>query len=692
MRATVNRPAAALRLLRRSAAPCAAAALALAPACRDATSPKPLVEISVAVDSIVGPTIAQDTAGPELTCDLYLRADGRGPASGRAIWKGATVRWFLGQDRRTPVDSIVMPASDVQAWWGTPYLTPGESRRARWTLHSSLPFEGVAEFLYAPAAGEASATASARFACGPVVDSTTLPPAILTISVTRPPAGLQPGDTLDVTFMAYGPAGLLKTTAAVTSPCSSSVAFWEDLRTTVVRTAHIPLPVTCEFGVPLTVTAGVIDGATRSSSRVVYTDLALVDRTPPAVHTRFFRPDSAGVPTETFAGQFFVDDTLRLQAYADDNHGLSAVVWELRPAGYRDSALVSGPSAAPILRIALRPEFVGPAQLRLWARDAAGLESDTIVSLADSLIIYPSVPRPTHTVSVYGHITDFSLDARRGVVYALVMGLESVIALSPVTGLETASVPVGDYPLELDPTAGGDSLIVLLPNRRALGIVDLRDLSRPPTFVPLAALDSASGETPRHLRVTSSGKVFISTWGTGASHFRLLEVDLGTGVQRFRTDAGDGGHIGEGLLAPSLDRSVLVLNGGSNLAQRYEAATDRFGPRTSFTSYYGLPQVDLTGSHVAVGLEVYDASLQFLRTVRSMGPGSVQVATISADGAFVLQAVYPAGLLRSRVSDGALVDRTPLPFVVDRLSRSADGTMLAALLSGGGMLTFIDLR
>src|SRR5207237_4498366 len=87
-------------------------------------------------------------------------------------------------------------------------------------------------------------------------------------------------------------------------------------------------------------------------------------------------------------------------------------------------------------------------------------------------------------------------------------------------------------------------------------------------------------------------------------------------VQRLRTDAGDGGNVGVAALERSFDHSTVVLRGNPTLFQRYDASSDAFGPLHSVASI-GTISVDGTGQHVALGADVYDATLGLLGRVAS---------------------------------------------------------------------------
>jgi hypothetical protein len=335
--------------------------------------------------------------------------------------------------------------------------------------------------------------------------------------------------------------------------------------------------------------------------------------------------------------------------------------------------------------------------LRFYARDSVGLTSDTVVSPLDSVRVYPTITRSTPAAAVDGEIRDVAIDQRRGVIYLGQGNQHRLAVFSPAAMTVTSTLALPAVPTDLDLTAGGDSLLIALPYRRALGVIDLQHSPLAVTLLPLTSLDTTTlDQRPWHVRVAANGKAFVSLQGAVPSAYTLLEVDLGTGVQRRRTDAGDGGNVAGGLLERSRDGSYLAMNGGPGLFQSYDGASDTFGPRGSAIPYDWRPSVDATGQHVAISLDIYDRTLQFIRRVHSpiLFPGVVSSA-FSGDGLTLYQGAGIYGIVRSRVSDGAMIDRSLSPVLPDLVRVSPDGTMLVIVNSnccGTSHVAVMDMR
>jgi hypothetical protein len=260
----------------------------------------------------------------------------------------------------------------------------------------------------------------------------------------------------------------------------------------------------------------------------------------------------------------------------------------------------------------------------------------------------------------------------------------------------TGSIRMPSFAPDFDITAGGDSLIAVLPVDHALGVIDLRQASPEPVLIPLTLLDATLDQHPAHVRTLSNGKAFVSLAGSMPTAYVLMEVDLATGAQTIRADAGESGYVGGGELGRSLDHSVVVVNGGPTYFQRYDVATDHFGARKSASVNDVTPVLDATGRYVAVGLDLYDQSLEHLRRVSSpVLPGGVIPTALSADGEVLHQMLSTTGLIRSRVSDGAILDRTINPIGALEMRISDDGTVLmttVALDYNSSKVSTIDVR
>lgn len=668
-------------------------------ACGDATAPRKTLTVTITVTRVDSPVIqVEGDTLPSIACDVEFSATASG--EGSAKWLEAKGLWYAGVDRSTPFDSVVWSASEIQYSWDKAGIGAGQTQKATWTFYAGAPFTTALEFHYQPVDGGVlgeEKTAAAQFTCGPAPSSDTPAPMVTALATGPMPDALEPSDSLTVEYTAASPAGLWQTAVVVSGPCEVHQLFAERLQTSVTRSARIPIPPECQLGVPLVVTVIAQDAGLRTGGRVLQTHVSLVDETPPTLSALYFPPAGTGLP-DYQSGIFFGGDSITIWPLVADNHELSELFWEILPeeVAVDDSLQLTGARAAPTIVVPLPLEASGPIQIRLHARDAVGLASGAISTSQGAIHVYPTVERPTAWTRVDGQTFGAIADTKRGVAYLLQPNAHRISVLSLSTMTVAGAIAMPSYPTEFDITPGGDSLVVVLPEEGALAVVNLRQSSSQPTLIPLTLLDTATDQHPQHLRTLSNGKVFVSLRGTVPSAYVLMEVDLTTGAQRIRADAGDGGQVGGGYLARSLDHSVIVVNGGPTFFQRYDVTSDAFGTRRSASVYDLTPVVDATGLYVAVGLDIYDESLQHLRRASSpvLPPSTIPTA-LSPDGQILYQLLSSTGLMRSRVSDGSLVDRTRNPIGGLQLWISDDGSLIMTVrdpFENPSNISTIDLR
>jgi hypothetical protein len=662
--------------------------------CGDSTAPPPPLGVEISVYHLDTPVIGTTEDGfPIMTCEVEFRANASG--AGSAEWLGAKALWFTGTDRSTPLDSSVVSSSEVRTAWQKTGIAAGETQFSVWTFTYGAPFTASVKYSYKPE-GDDAKTAVVEFSCGPTTDADTPDPSITELTAAAVAGELEPGDTLTVDYTATSPTGIWQTAVVLSGPCEVQQLFAEQLETKLTRSTRIPLPAECRLGVPINVTVFARDAGLQTGARVLHTDVSLVDETPPSIAPMFL--PSMGSASSDLAGVFFGGDSISVVLHAWDNHALQSLHWEILPAGMAaDGTLeVTGASTSSTIRIPLPLDASGQIQLRLYARDAAGLTSNVVTTTAGAAKVYPTVERATEWAAVDGEVWDAVVDTRRGVAYLLQpnQGRISVLSLSTMT--VTGSIRMPSFAPDFDITAGGDSLIAVLPVDHALGVIDLRQASPEPVLIPLTLLDATLDQHPAHVRTLSNGKAFVSLAGSMPTAYVLMEVDLATGAQTIRADAGESGYVGGGELGRSLDHSVVVVNGGPTYFQRYDVATNHFGARKSASVYDVTPVLDATGRYVAVGLDVYDQSLEHLRRVSSpVLPGGVIATALSANGEVLHQMLSTTGLIRSRVSDGAILDRTINPIGALEMRISDDGTVLmttVALDYNSSKVSTIDVR
>ena len=648
--------------------------------CSDSTGAGP-GKIDLTVTSVSGPDIVP--SGPSLltiTCGVGLSATNTGGAS--ITWLESRVLFYAGPDRSAPVDTLQITAATLEQAWGAATLDAGQNEWSGWSFSANVPFTMTLVLRYRTLAGFPK-EARASFDCGPEIPPASAPPVFKALSI-QPAAGeIESGDSILVTYTAESAAGLWQTLVILSGACTDTSIIAEQFATTVTRTVTRHVPPGCTLGSPLDVAVQVFDIGLRGVQSGV--SLSYVDRTPPTIAAWF-----AGQATSNIlAGFFFAGDTLAGTIGAADNNQLSGALWEIRPAGTRDSVRRAEQSLAQPFAIQIPDAWVGKIQMRLYSRDVAGLVSDTVVVPPDSLRIYPTVGRLIRYTQRFPMIYAVAPDVRHGRAW--------IMTFDPATGPRVYGVSLATMALsdtivvrggwDLDLSAGGDSLIA--GAGYGLDVIDLSSSAHRVTHIAVASIDSTRGQYPQLVRTAANGKVFLILLGQTADDNKLVEVDLAAGTDRVRTDAGSGGVVGGAWLEPSLDRSVLFLKGSQQI-QKYVSATDAFTAPISHNSSGGSLAVDATGSRVTLGWDLYDGALQYLRTLDTPAPYPTMASALSPDGGTYYESVWPRGILSGDAQTGHLIDRQRAPQTF-YMKMAVDGSRLFFIDEPGQRVGVMDL-
>lgn len=648
--------------------------------CNDSTGPRP--SVTVAVETVVGPGYVADSTGHQLIqCTVTLQARNTGQRD--AGWMDATFAFYPPNGSRTPFGVDTIPAATVRSSWGGDSIEATHDQVAQWVFTSAIPFTLTMRFAYGMD-GAAVASSTVSMACEPSNPSGPPPTVTLQDHVDTAP---EPGDTLHVSFSAASPVGLWQTIIHVTGPCNVTQLIPEQAQHTATHDVAVPLSATCSLGVPISVTASVLDARLQQSSGSL-TLPVLVDHRPPRLTVTVSTPRTDLGALAGFTGYLLTGETLTVSVAAIDNRALHGVYWEAQPAGVHDSILGGDSALSRTFGIPIQGGWSGGIRLRLYAKDALGNVSDTLSSSPEAIQVGPSVgPPPTVTI-VPGGAADVAFDAKRGVLY-LLQG-DRIAVFSPASHSVIGTIALPDVAPDFDLSPSGDSIIAVLTNSRALGIVDLTQASPAFTTVPLAPLDSAYH--PLKIRVASTGRALIVAERYDSSITRLYGYDPATGTLRERLDAAGLGYNAGGPLEHSTNRQVIIVNGVWASFMRYDANSDAFQPGQTAHIQDSYPSVDSTGAHVAVAGDLYDASLLYVRTV-GVALGGQRTAVISPDGQTHYMVLGPNGVGRSRVSDGSMIDYIPIPMSIDHLRISPDGSTLwaAGSVPDGPGIVVIDL-
>ena len=659
---------------------CVILAALSAAACKDATGPRSSLSIALSVTGVDGPHIADEPDGSaSLECVVGIRATASG--AGSAAWVGATIRYFVGVSGEPPVDSVRMTASELRQAWGGPTIGANSVLNSVFTFVAPYPFGATIDYEFRPDDTKNVEKVSATFHCGPEVAKNAPAPSISPLEVTPVGGVLQPGGQVDVTFQATSTVGIWQSLVVLDGGCEVQQLFAERLATTVLRGARLTIPTDCSPGESLIVSVYVLDAGLREESRTLGNALPILDNTAPTLTPVLLSPFSPGVSTP-LEGTFFTGDTLLVQFNAADNHRLAWIVWEVTPFGLRDSVSRMARGAEPLVKIPVPDSWSGPFTLRLVARDSSGRET-TVESAPDAMQVLPTATATMLVDTIQSDPADMILDIPRDRIYIMQSLQDRVAAFSLTTLQPVWTVPLNGHPRDMDITVDGDLLLVATTIPQ-LTVIDLRQSTITGVEVPLA-LDPALNQYSSDVAALADGRVLITlgSFSQGITANHMHEIDMNSGAQRRRTDVTEDGIVRGSTMRRSDDgRRVFV---SSNVGARtYDLSTDTFSPEIGqrLTIY---SSTDATGSHVAIGLGVFDGNLSPIRTLDDLPGETLTASQISPSGANVAHAWQHRGIMVANTSDGRMMYRLTIPFAISQMRFTPDGKVLvgAGSLPGG---------
>jgi hypothetical protein len=651
-------------------------ALAVLHACRDGTAPDAGVQIALHAD-VGNPTIDTSTnVAASIACSVRLTATPSG--SGSASWLGGTIEFFAGRDRSHPLASDELAAADVSQLFDGAPINGGTTVVGSFDISAGIPFSAHLTLRYRSSKNAADRAASVDIACGAVPSGAG--PTISSLTVTPVSGNLDIGDSLKVSYSATSPGGLWHATLLVPLPCGDfSEQFNDGGRTVVDRTVYVRLPSLCPLGQHITsAQLTVSDAGLLTAARAAAFDLTISDTRPPKISL------------DSLSGDFFVGDTIHYDWWVTDNGFIRTIGWEIPGTSTGESMDASRTTGSLRVSVPLKPEWAPSFQLRLFAEDAAGNRSE-MTSPPGGMRLHPTVQRTINSLALADQYGDFVLDERRGIAYLL--GAYSpkiaVISLSPLGIIGSVTLP--QIGTSFDLTSSGDTLLVTLNQSRSLAIVDLTKPERPVSQREISILNAAVGEQAVIVRTTATGHAIVNTWvGEYQAAAPFVDLDPATWDAK-RLDFGGRTDAPIVLAERSGDRRVFVLRntlvGAPMTFTRYDATTGIVGAsHTVLSPPIGALSLDYTGQHVAIGYDVYDASFNRIsHSPRLTGDFTI----ISSDGSTLWQSGLASPFVRTRVADGAVLDRSS-GTDLGRTRFNSDGSMLITLYPT--MLTFVDAR
>jgi hypothetical protein len=601
--------------------------------------------------------VVESDSEQTIGCIVDLTASVSG--GGTARWNDARFRWYAGTDS-LPFDSSDADAEEIRRSWGADTIATEQTRQSGWSMWASIPFRAEIEYRYLSLADSAHRTATVRFECG--VAAPAAPPRIDSLAL-RASDLLEPGDVIEVAYSASSSIGIWASGVFVHGACTIERRFAERQAPRVSRTVSLTLPPSCQLGQLLYVTVVAWDAALVGTQRSLLASSGLADTTPP---TLYLLNTSYGRP----GGDFAVGDTVPLYVNATDNHALRMLYWENLDIGSRDSLALSGTDGSFLMRLVVRPEWVGAPQFRFTAVDASGNHTHYLTD-PDAFHCYRRAPAAWATT--VGEMDGAIHDARRNRVYLLQHLGRGVFVFDVGQRSTTSYIALTAYGPAFDITASGDSLVVA--GGAGLQFIDLETLAL--SALPVSGIPT--GQRVEALKTLANGKVMIQTCCSATQTVSV--VDLATA-------ATDSWQPNLGLFDTSRDRNTVIFVGYPPRFVRYDVATGAYSTAVTPDSaaWTGVPSVDAAGVRFTVNADVWE---NFQLVSRVHGAQYYAASAISPDGRYVFVAGAP-GVIRARASDGRRLDAIPMAGTPTLLRVSEDGRWLLALI-GGNRVTVYDL-
>jgi predicted small integral membrane protein len=593
-------------------------------------------------------------------CTVDLTATVQAGKGGPVTWQDATMRWYFGIDRTAPADSSVFSAQEIAGGWGAAQIAPGQTQRANWRFWAGAPYRATLEIRYRKGTNGPVGKAEYTFTCGPDAPAGGAPlPTIsgLTVRDGGNPVGREilPGRTLSISYIGNSGVGLWETGVIVSGAFSAHVRIPHSLEGHAGQGVTIPIPSDAVMGEPIRIQSYAADAFLQVGTTIFTDSLRLVKETAPVLVSASLEP-LPGSATR-LSGTFAEGDTLPLSVRTSAYVPISWLVYTLgAPANVHDSVAVPpGGQYQHTIRIPVRKGWAGTPSVSVYVRGST-LASNVLSSPPEGLRIYPQRVRPVRSAATANPATDMVLDEARGLLYlSFYEKRVDVLSLATMTFGTPIALPAGA--LAIDLTRKGDTLLVALTNK-SLAVVDL---AWPGSVaeVPLAPGGSAMWATG--VRVAANGKVLVTGNPVGSHAPSLVEMTSSGAGQRVRADVAAAGISGMAIRSP--DRSRIFFTGGPpTCALVYTAASDAVGPCVTIENG-GTWSSTPSGSRFARGYGVQDAASGPVRVFPFLWYGTY-VTGIHPDGADLYIGAY-GGLTRARVSDGALLERIPMPAVTN---------------------------
>ncbi len=525
----------------------------------------------------------------------------------------------------------------------------------------------------------------------PVVARDTVPPVL--VWFIGPQGAVTPGDTIMYRYLARDAVGVTRATLRFSGAFGGEITVeFPDAPKDLNGWFQVYVPDGLPTGAFATATLIVADaaGETAGASQTI----RIEDARPPTVtlELRGLHP-ARNNSSPDFIG---TAEILELFIKGHDNGRLSYIGFE--GGGLRDSVRAAWTDDSHTFRVTVPQSWrMERPVLTAWARDEGGNAAGVTQQNTFEIPVFDWVDHPIQTTGLTNDAFPVQVlwDPRRNVVYVLRNNPDGTGSNSRVeiidmfSGAPGTAVPLPVYPHSFAFTASGDSLVVTLPDARALGVIDLRQAVRSTVVVPLqipTEMSELLGPVNRQpLNVQAAGSHVFVALVHGLFASRLLDINLATGAQVIRSDLAGTADVAQrpGFFRLEDGRLLLVPESFVSFPDQrfiYAAGIDGF-TTTSRLRPAGASQFSSSPSgHIMLGGTVFDASLDSVTTVstRDWKENYGLVAALSPDGSAVYTSTF-YGYQKVRLSDGFVLEQVNLGTVPQFLLPLPDGSRLIAV-------------
>ncbi|MBW3655371.1 MAG: hypothetical protein KY444_04645 [Gemmatimonadetes bacterium] len=668
-------------------------ALALA-ACDSTTPPEPaLPETKVALAGTMGAMLAHVGSNGALRaeCVANLTATATGRPQSSVRWQGGRMLWHLGMNRTTATDTTPIASADAVEAWGADHLRVGVPQATRYTFWAGAPFTVGLEFDYLEEATGATGTTRHMLTCGPTPPAGGAPaPVVRNVRVTEifgdsTIGRVLPGRAFKVSYEAESDLGVWESGVLITGAFNAQVpnrnAVTGVRGGSVKASVEITVPADARVGEPFQIQGYAFDPFIQLGRASTAAPVQVVNNVPPVLRYAYFKTSiPPGMNSTRLVGNFAAGDTLHLHASALAARNPGWLVYTLGGGvSIRDSVPVPFAGGHIDVKIPVRAAWAGASSFSVQVVNDERAFSAAATSHPDSFQIVPARDYPVRSAAFATPATDMVLDETRGVLYIAFpyTGKVEILSLATMTSSSIQITTVPNNPAGVELTRGRDTLLVALPTEGEIAVLDLARPQVAPVRVPVL-VDGVKLHV-RNIHVAANGRVLVSGTLSGTHQRRVVEMTSSGGGQRTRSDAAGATT----LVARSQDRGrVFFESDDHRCAFVYDSRTDQFGSCFSVEKY-GSWSSTSSGSRFASGYDVFDLSGKIRSLPLVAGTALNYTTGLSPDGSH-LYVGMSGGLARLRVSDGAYIDRIPLPATLEgRIFFAGPGQLVAVNARAG---------